>query len=293
MRNPWAHAALDGLQLAAAAVVANAVRLMHRQLSPDLPRSILAVFSLIFVLSFPSSAAQLWAILLAGAVGALLWKQGALPASKLCLPISKRAAAASLLLFAILFVSVEALGRFSPARSVQVLRAFYQSGALVFGGGHVVLPLLQEAVVRPGWISESDFLAGYGAAQAIPGPLFTVAAYLGYLLPHPPNRVPGALLCLVGLFLPGLLLAFAVPPHWQKFQQHKRMRSAIAAINASVVGLLAAALVKILTAVSFHHPIDILLTAVDFVLLWRGQVSPLAIVLGSAAAMVLWARFLH
>ena len=290
---PFAEAAMRGLQLAAVAAVANAVRLMHRQLSPDVPRSILAGFTLLFILLVPTSAAQLLAIILAGIAGALLLnKNRVAPASKLHLLVSKATALAALFLFVFLLVTVEMLSRFTSIEGIQILRAFYQSGALVFGGGHVVLPLLQETIVRPGWMSESDFLTGYGAAQAIPGPLFTFAANLGYLLPAHSNKALSALLCLIALFLPGILLAVGVTPYWQRLREQTRARSAVAGINASVVGLLAAALVKMSAAKSLRDPVSVCLVVFDFVLLWLGRVSPLMVVLGSALVMVLARRLL-
>ena len=266
---------------------------MHRQLSPDAPRSILAGFTLLFVLWVSTSAAQFLAIALAGIAG-MLWlnKSRAAPSSKLHLPISKATAAAALFLFVFFFVLVETFSRFSSVKSIQVLRAFYQSGALVFGGGHVVLPLLQEALVRPEWMRESDFLTGYGAAQAIPGPLFAFAAYLGYLLPAHSHKLASALLCLIALFLPGILLVIGAVPYWQQVREQARARSAVAGINASVVGLLAAALVRMATATSLRDPASLCLVALDFFLLWVGRVSPLFAVLGSAVVLVLTHEFL-
>jgi chromate transporter len=187
----------------------------------------------------------------------------------------------------LLFISVGVLSQFSFIGGMDVFRAFYQSGALVFGGGHVVLPLLQETVVRPRWISEADFLTGYGAAQTVPGPLFTFAAYLGYLLPAQPNKIVGALICLIALFLPGILLVIVVALYWQYMREQARARSAIAGINASVVGLLAAALVKMVITMPLHDPMGIGLVIVAFASLWLGKVPPLSVVLGSAAVVAL------
>jgi chromate transporter len=288
LRDPLAEAAMSGLQLAAIAVVANAVRLMHRQLSPDLSRSIFAVFTLALILRWPVSTAQIMAIILSGTAGALFLTDGrAAPLSNFFLPIRRSVAVAALFLFAFILVLVEVSSAFRSTGSMGVFRAFYQSGALVFGGGHVVLPLLQEVVVRPGWIDEADFLAGYGAAQTVPGPLFTFAAYLGYLLPSQPNKLIGALMCLIALFLPGILLVIGVAPYWQHIREQTRARSAIAGINASVVGLLAAALVKMVLTASLRNPINICLVVVAFALLWIGRIPPLPVVLGSAATMVL------
>ena len=288
LRSPAAEAAMRGLQIAAIAVVANAVRLMHRQLSPDGLRSIFALSTLILVLALPASVAQIAAIIAAGIGGALFLNNSrTAPPSKLHLPISRRSADAALLLFAFLFVALEALSRFTSVESIQVLRAFYQSGALVFGGGHVVLPLLQQTVVRPGWVSEPDFLTGYGAAQTIPGPLFTFAAYLGYLLSAQPNKIAGALMCLTALFLPGILLVIGLAPYWRWMQGRKRARSALAGINAGVVGLLAAALVKIIMTTPSHDPLSVCLVVLNFVLLWSGRVSPLVVAAGSAAVCLL------
>lgn len=288
LRHSLATTALQGLQLATIAVVANAVRSMHRQLSPDRQRSAIAFLTLLVLLLWPASIAQITVIVAAGITSAFfLSGSRAAPVSSVHLPISQRTATMALMLFALLFLLAEVLPRFSAIEGLIVFRAFYRSGSLVFGGGHVVLPLLQQAVVRPGWISQPDLLAGYGMAQIVPGPLFTFAAYLGYLLRVQPNHISGALLCLSALFLPGMLLVTGVAPYWRELVRRERARAALAGINASVVGLLAAALVKLIAIVPLRDPFSLGIVIIGFALLWRGKISPLIVVFGSAALTLL------
>lgn len=282
--NPFAAAALRGLQLAGIAVIANAILAMHRTLSPDAPRSAIAAITAVFVLLLPGSLNQALALIAAGVLGVLLLKQQRLgsPQSTITLAVSKRTANVSLLLFLSIFAGLEVFTRISGRSEGKVIRAFFDSGALVFGGGHVVLPLLEQAVVKPGWVTQATFLSGYGAAQAIPGPLFTFAAYLGYLLRVAPNRIGGAVICLVALFLPGLLLVIAAAPHWQILRQNRRARLAIAGVNASVVGLLFAALISVFLANRIRDPASVALIIGAFLALLSKKVSPVAVVLGSA-----------
>jgi chromate transporter len=168
------------------------------------------------------------------------------------------------------------------SQSLALFEAFYRSGALVFGGGHVVLPLLHEAVVAPGWVSDDAFLAGYGAAQAIPGPLFTFAAYLGTVIGPPPNRLPGAVLCLVAIFLPGLLLQLGALPFWEAFRRRAGAQAMMRGVNAAVVGLLGAALYHPIWTSSVKTPGDFGIALVGFVLLMAWRAPPLVVVAVSA-----------
>jgi chromate transporter len=168
------------------------------------------------------------------------------------------------------------------SNSIAVFDAFYRSGALVFGGGHVVLPLLREAVVTPGWVSDDAFLAGYGAAQAVPGPLFTFAAYLGVVVNEPPHGVPGAVLGLLGIFLPGMLLLVGTLPFWDTFRQRTNARAVMAGVNAAVVGLLGAALYNPVWTSAVSSVGDVVLALAGFLLLMVWRAPPLLVVIISA-----------
>jgi chromate transporter len=237
------QALLFGLKLVAIAVVARALWAMARMLCPDFTRAGIAVVAAAVVLLVPRSIGQIAAIVFGGVMGLTLCRNAgkAIPEA-LHVPISRRAGVISLAVFAVLL----ALSFWPPRDSIlSMFNAFYRSGALVFGGGHVVLPLLREAVVTPGWVSDASFLAGYGAAQAVPGPLFTFAAYLGAAASKPLNGVPGAALAVLAIFLPGLLLQLGALPFWRDIRERKSMQGVMRGINAAVVGLLAAALYRI------------------------------------------------
>jgi chromate transporter len=202
----------------------------------------------------------------------------------LAIPVSNKAGAVALALFFALLAGLPLASRIWPAdHAIAELAAFWRSGALVFGGGHVVLPLLQAAVVRPGWVDANIFLAGYGAAQAVPGPLFTFAAYLGAVMQPGPNGLPGALLCLIAIFLPGLLLVLGVLPFWHGLRRLKAARAAMQGANAAVVGLLLAALYNPVWVSAVAGPGDFALALLGFALLTIAEIPPLAIVLLLAA----------
>ena len=198
---------LHGLKLVAVAIVAQAVWGMARTLCPDRERATIAVVAALIILFSSSSIAQIGSILLGGLAG--LWLcRGASPTvtGHIVMPVSRIAGVAALTVFFVLLVGLPVLQGLRPFLGIALFDAFYRSGALVFGGGHVVLPLLREAFVAPGWVSDDAFLAGYGAAQAVPGPLFTFAAYLGAVVSPSPHGVAGAALGLFGIFLPGILI---------------------------------------------------------------------------------------
>ncbi len=267
---------LHGLKLAAVAIVAQAVWSMARALCPDRERASIAVLALGLVLLWPSSIAQLAAILCGAVAGAVVCRSaaGVPPLAPAEAPVSRRAGAVCLGLFGLgLALSfVPAAGFFG------LFGAFYRAGALVFGGGHVVLPLLQDAVVRPGWVSDAAFLAGYGAAQAVPGPLFTVAAWLGTAA----AGFSGGVVALVGIFLPGLLVVAGALPFWQTLQARPTARAAMAGVNAAVVGLLGAAFYAPVWTGTVRQPADVFAALAGFVLLvaWR---APPWLVVGLAA----------
>jgi chromate transporter len=238
---PIGTGALQGLKLVAVAIVAQAVWGMARSLCPDRPRAAIAVGAAAVLAFAPGPFAMAGAILLGGAAGLALGGAGADPARRaIAAPVSHGAAAAAGLAFAALLVGLPLVAGLS--QSLAVVDAFYRAGALVFGGGHVVLPLLQAEVVAPGWIGEDAFLAGYGAAQAVPGPLFTIAAYLGAAMGPAPNGVLGAIIALTAVFLPGFLILIALLPFWDRLRSMTTARAAMQGANAAVVGILGSAL---------------------------------------------------
>jgi chromate transporter len=232
------------------------------------------------------SLAQIGVLLIGGAAGVFMLRldppkaQGAARS-----PVTR---SAGMVLLAAFFALLAA--SFVPASGTFALfSAFYRSGALVFGGGHVVLPLLSDAVVAPGWISQTDFLAGYGAAQAVPGPLFTLAAYLGALASVGPGGIAGAAVGLVGLSLPGLLVVAGALPFWRDLSADAHARAAMAGLNATVVGLLAAALYDPVFVAAVHSRPDFAIAAIAFVALVVGRAPPLAVVAFCALAGALGA----
>ncbi|HEY1944492.1 MAG TPA: chromate efflux transporter [Roseiarcus sp.] len=278
---PWGAGLLHGLKLVAVAIVAQAVLGMARSLCPDKARASIATAALVLLLLAPGSLAQIAAIALGAAAGLVLPGESGSPAPEsLAMPISRSAG----LLCLTAYFALLALA-FVPAGGLLALfAAFYRSGALVFGGGHVVLPLLRDAVVAPGWVSDSAFLAGYGAAQAIPGPLFTFAAYLGAIAGQPPAGIAGALVALVAIFLPGLLALTGALPFWHALRANSRAQAAMRGVNAAVVGLLGAALYSPVWTSAVLAPADFAIAAAGFVLLAAWRAPPLVVVALSAAA---------
>jgi chromate transporter len=280
---PLGSGLLHGLKLVAVAIVAQAVWGMARTLCPDRERASIATVAALLVLLSTSSVAQIAAILL-GAIAGLWLCRGAPPQAvgRLTMPVSRRAGFLALAAFLILLAGV-LLVQLHPAQDgVDLFAAFYRSGALVFGGGHVVLPLLREAFVTPGWVGDDAFLAGYGAAQAVPGPLFTFAAYLGAVVKGEPNRLAGAALGLFGIFLPGILILIGMLPFWDAFRMRASAQAAMRGVNAAVVGLLGAALYNPVWTTSVKTPADFAIALVSFVLLVAWCAPPLVVVIVSA-----------
>lgn len=238
---PIASGIIHGLKVVAVAIVAHAVWGMARNLCPDKTRTGIALAAVVAVVVVSGPLGQVSAIVLGGIAGLLLCRSAvAITASEsLHFPVSRRAGTVALGLFAALLVLLPLLA--GSALWLAITDAFYRSGALVFGGGHVVLPLLEAEVVQSGWITADEFLAGYGAAQAVPGPLFTFAAYLGAMLPGI-NGIVGALLALIAIFVPGFLLLVGVLPFWNQFRQWQSAQALMRGANAAVVGILGAAL---------------------------------------------------
>jgi chromate transporter len=275
---------LHGLKLVAVAIVSHAVWGMARTLCPDLPRICIAAIAAVLVTMAPAAAGQLGAIALGALLGwGLCRGDDGMVAQPLGLAITRRAGLGALVLFFFFLAASFVVEGDGP---VAMFSAFYRSGALVFGGGHVVLPLLSEAVVTPGWVSQDMFMAGYGAAQALPGPLFTFAAYLGAQIGAPGRELFTAALALIAIFIPGLLLQLAAFPFWDAFRSRRSMQSAMRGINAAVVGLLAAALYDPVFVGSVFGPVDLAIAVVGFVLLVAFNVPPLAIVVLCAGAGV-------
>jgi len=276
---------LHGLKLVAVAIVAQAVWGMARSLCPDRARATIAAVAAIVVLTSPSSAAQIAAIAL-GAIAGLAWCRDA-PATRagqLQVPVSRRTGFLALAAFFVLLVALPLVSAQVHLPALALFEAFYRSGALVFGGGHVVLPLLREAFVPGGWVSDDAFLAGYGAAQAVPGPLFTFAAYLGALARPAPNAIAGAALGVVGIFLPGLLILLGTLPFWDAFRLRTRAQAMMHGVNAAVVGILGAALYNPVWTSSVKVPSDVAIALAGFVLLTAWRAPPLVVVVAGALA---------
>ncbi len=284
----WLH----GLKVVAVAVVAQAVLSMMRSLAPDRERATLAVVAAVLVLAIPSAWGQIGAIVLGAVAGLILLRQAA-PADHVAMPhpISQPAGAAALVLFFVLLVGLPLLATAVPRQGLTIFDAFYRAGSLVFGGGHVVLPLLQASVVPPGWVSNDAFLAGYGAAQAVPGPLFTFAAYLGTVMGPQPNGWLGALICLVAIFLPSFLLVIGALPFWEQLRRRPLAQAALRGVNAAVVGLLLAALYQPVWTVGITDVADFALAIAAFLLLFMWQTPPWLVVVLSAVAAALISAF--
>jgi chromate transporter len=284
----WLH----GLKVAAVAVVAQAVLTMMRSLAPDAPRATLAVAAAGLALAMPSALGQVGAIALGAGVGLVLFR-GAPPSDHASLPhpISRTVAIAAIVLFFAILIGLPVIVAAVPNHSLQLFEAFYRAGSLVFGGGHVVLPLLQAAVVPPGWVSNDAFLAGYGAAQAVPGPLFTFSAYLGTVMGPQPNGWQGAILCLLAMFLPAFLLVIGPLPFWDGLRRRASAQSALRGVNAAVVGLLLAALYRPVWTSGITNAGDFALGIAAFLLLFMWRTPPWLVVvfcaLGGAALTLL------
>lgn len=279
LTGPVGTGLLHGLKLVAVAIVAQAVWGMARTLTPDRERASIAVIAALIILFSTSSVAQISAIVLGGVAG--LWLcRGAAPTATdhMAVPVSRTVGFICLAAFFALLIGLPIVRSFSSSQGVALFEAFYRSGALVFGGGHVVLPLLRQAFVAPGWISDASFLAGYGAAQAVPGPLFTFAAYLGTVVSASPHGVAGAALGLIGIFLPGMLILVGTLPFWDDFRRRAGAQAMMRGVNAAVVGLLGAAFYNPVWSSSVNTPGDFGIALVGFVLLTAWRAPPLLVV---------------
>ena len=284
----WLH----GLKVVAVAVVAQAVWGMARTLAADRERASLMILAAIAVLASRTAVAQVLVIVLAGLLGWwLLPAPGTSITTATRVPIGKGLAIGSLAVFFGLLVGLPVLREVAPAQALAVFDSFFRAGSLVFGGGHVVLPLLQAEVVPPGWVTNEEFVAGYGAAQAVPGPLFTFAAYLGAVMHQPPNGWAGAGLALAAVFLPSFLLIVGGLPFWELLRRRASFQAALRGINAAVVGLLVAALYDPVWTSAIKGPADFALALVAFGLLMFWRLAPWLVVvltaLGGAAIAAL------
>ncbi|MGH9245885.1 MAG: chromate efflux transporter [Acidimicrobiales bacterium] len=276
----WLH----GLKVVAVAVVALAVWSMAKSLAFDRERGTIAILAAIVMLAWSVAAAQVLVIVAGGLIGwYLLRNTDASPDVKVEVPIGRRAAVVSWFLFIGLLVAMPLVRQAADNQVTNIADGFYRSGSLVFGGGHVVLPLLESEVVGPGWVSDEDFLAGYGAAQAVPGPLFTFAAYLGAVMEPEPNGVPGASLALVAIFLPAFLLTVGVLPLWGAMRSHRGLQATLRGVNASVVGILLAALYDPVATSAIEKPTDFALALGAFGALAIWKLPPWLVVVLTAA----------
>jgi chromate transporter len=264
----WLH----GLKVAAVAVVAFAVWGMARALAPDRERATIAILSAISALLWPTGLGQVAIIGAAALVGLRLLPGAAAPATaQRRLPVGRRLGATMLVVFFGLLVALPIARQLVGSHALALFESFFRAGSLVFGGGHVVLPLLQAEVVPPGWVTAEQFVAGYGAAQAVPGPLFTFAAYLGAVMGPRPNGLAGAAVALVAVFLPSFLLIVGALPFWDALRARPGFQAALRGINAGVVGLLLAALYQPVWTSAIRGPADMGLAFAAFGLLalWK------------------------
>jgi chromate transporter len=281
---------LHGLKLVAVAIVAQAVLGLARTLCPDRQRATIAgVAALIVLLAKTASVSQPAAILMGALAGLWLCRSSTpVPAITLDPPVSRRVGIAALITFFLLLVGLSLSPATSLPTGVALFHAYYRSGALVFGGGHVVLPLLREAFVGPGWVSDDTFLAGYGAAQAIPGPLFAFAAYLGAVAEVVPRGILGASLGVFGIFLPGMLILIGALPFWKSLRRGERAQAAMRGTNAAVVGLLGAALYSPVWTSSIKTAGDFSVALAGFMLLTAWRAPPvLVVILGGIGGVAL------
>lgn len=280
---------IHGLKLVAVAVVAQALWGMARTLAPDSTRAGIALAGLALTTLGVGILGQTLSIVVGAAAGLALCRGvAATPVGHIHVPISRRTGAIVLGAAAGLLVLLPVLES-AGGQLLSFFEAFYRSGALVFGGGHVVLPLLQAAVVQPGWVSAGDFLAGYGLAQAVPGPLFTFAAYLGAVAQMPPNGVAGALLATLAIFLPGLLLVYGALPFWDALRKRPLAQAAMRGAGAAVVGVLAAAFYDPVWTSAIGTGLDFLMAAAGFLALTLWRAPPWSVVVLLAGAGVLLA----
>jgi chromate transporter len=271
----WIH----GLKIVAVAVVAHAILGMAKNLTPDLKRKAIALFALVGTLLWQTAFTQVGVIIISAFIGFLLYRQHAdKNDAKIKFPISKGFAVFCLILFFGLLLLLPILREVTSLNWIAMFDSFYRSGSLVFGGGHVVLPLLEREFVPTGWLSKDEFLAGYGAAQAVPGPLFTFAAYLGAVI----NGWQGGLLATFAIFLPAFLLILGALPFWDSLRRNPKIKGALMGVNAAVVGILISAFYQPIWTSSILAPIDFAFAAILFSMLVYWKLPPWLIVVTGA-----------
>ncbi|QKS72669.1 chromate efflux transporter [Paenalkalicoccus suaedae] len=271
---------IDGLKIVAVVVVAHAILGMAKNLTPDLRRKTIALFAIVAVLLWSTAFTQVGVILIAGLVGFLLYRNQSIDdaGEDFKFPISHRFAGVCLALFFGLLIALPILREVTAHDWVALFDSFYRAGSLVFGGGHVVLPLLEREFVPTGWLTEAEFLAGYGAAQAVPGPLFTFAAYIGAVI----GGWQVGLLATVAIFLPAFLLILGTLPFWNTLRKNAKVKGALMGVNAAVVGILIAALYQPIWTSSILTALDFAFAAVLFFMLVYWKLPPWVIVLTGA-----------
>ena len=275
----WLH----GLKVVAVAVVAQAVWGMARSLCPDRERATIAILASLATLAWPTAIGQLSSITIAGIAGLIIFP-GTVSSSlsHMRFPVGKRAGVTAWCIFFTLLLGLPLWRQIQPSRALEVFDSFFRVGSLVFGGGHVVLPMLQAEVVGPGWVSDEQFVAGYGATQAVPGPLFTFSSYLGAVMNSEPNGWTGAMLALIAIFLPSFLLIAGALPFWDLLRSAPVFQSALKGINAAVVGLLLSALYHPVWTSAIHSPADFALGMLAFGLLMFWKWPPWLVVVLTA-----------
>lgn len=284
----YGNALIHGLKLVAVAIVAQAVLGMARTLTPDLRRAFIAILALTLVTVVGGALGQIGAIALGGAFGLLLCRAAApAPVGAIAFGVSRRTGYICLTIFVALLVGLPLAAAASGTTTLAILDAFYRSGALVFGGGHVVLPLLQAEVVQPGWVSNDMFLAGYGAAQAVPGPLFTFAAYLGAVIQPEMFGIVGAAVALVAVFAPGMIVLVGMLPFWDALRLKPSAQAALRGTNAAVVGILGAALYDPVATSAITVPQDIAIVGAGLIALTVCRIAPGFVVAGIVTATLL------
>lgn len=282
---PIGTGALNGLKIVAVAIVAQAVWGMAKNLCPDRERAAIAVGAVVVLAFLPGAFGMVGAILLGALAGLAIGRGTGTPVGgHVTMPVSRGIAAAALATFFALLLLLPLVA--GQSQALAVIDSFYRAGALVFGGGHVVLPLLQAEVVAPGWVTPDQFLAGYGAAQAVPGPLFTFAAYLGAVLGPEPNGAAGAIIALLAVFLPGFLILIGVLPFWDRFRAMAPAQSLMQGANAAVVGILGAALYSPVFTSAIGDLRDFALALACFVLLMAWKAPPWVVVIVAAVGGV-------
>lgn len=290
IEGPVGTGLLHGLKIVAVAVVAQAVWGMAKSLAPDRQRASIALVGIICVVFVAGAFGQILALAVGAIAGLVFCRTDAVrEATYLAFRVPKSVGYIALATFALLLAFLPVFAAIAGSQGLSLFDAFYRAGALVFGGGHVVLPLLQSAVVSTGWVTEDAFIAGYGATQAVPGPLFTFAAYLGAVVGPQPNGIAGAAIALVAIFVPGMLLLVGALPFWEGFRKHLLAQAAMRGANAAVVGILGAALYDPVWTSAIFMPKDFALALTGFILLTVWKTPPWIVVVICAIGGVLLA----